>query len=82
MYEATQEQKYLDIAEDLYGGCCTSSWSYSWDSKGACVCVCVPGMGVDWLLCVVFGPSFDFTFTLPSCHHTQQPPACSSSCGS
>jgi hypothetical protein len=37
MYEATREQKYLDIAEDLYGGCCTSSWSYSWDSKGACV---------------------------------------------
>lgn len=37
MYDATHEQKYLDIAEDLYGGCCTSSWSYSWDSKGAYV---------------------------------------------
>lgn len=34
LYEATGEQEYLDKAESLYaGGCCGSSWSYSWDAK-------------------------------------------------
>ena len=43
LYEATGDKKYLEIAEDMYGGCCGSSWSYSWDSKAPGVQV---GLGV------------------------------------